>query len=32
MRISDLLSLSFENLRRRKGRTALTIIGVLVGT
>ena len=32
MRISDLLSLSFENLRRRKGRTALTIIGVIVGT
>ena len=32
MRISDLLSLSFENLRRRKGRTALTIIGVVVGT
>ena len=32
MRISDLLSLSFENLRRRKGRTTLTIIGVIVGT
>ena len=32
MKISDLLSLSFENLRRRKGRTILTIIGVVVGT
>lgn len=32
MKISDLLALSFENLRRRVGRTALTIIGVIVGT
>ena len=32
MKISDLLSLSFENLRRRKGRTALTVIGVVIGT
>lgn len=32
MKIIDLLSLSFENLRRRFGRTALTIIGVVVGT
>ncbi|MEG0911526.1 MAG: ABC transporter permease [Ruthenibacterium sp.] len=32
MKISDLLGLSFENLRRRKGRTILTIIGVVVGT
>lgn len=32
MRISDLLKLSTDNLRRRKGRTALTIIGVVVGT
>lgn len=32
MRISDLLALSFENLRRRRGRTTLTIIGVIVGT
>ena len=32
MKISDLLSLCFENLRRRKGRTTLTIIGVVVGT
>lgn len=32
MKISDLLRLSFDNLRRRKGRTALTVIGVVVGT
>ena len=32
MRITDLISLCFENLRRRKGRTALTVIGVMVGT
>lgn len=32
MRISDLLRLSTDNLRRRKGRTALTVIGVVVGT
>ncbi|MCI6639776.1 MAG: ABC transporter permease [Pygmaiobacter massiliensis] len=32
MRITDLVSLCFENLRRRKGRTALTVIGVMVGT
>ena len=32
MKISDLLSLCLENLRRRKGRTTLTIIGVVVGT
>ena len=32
MKISDLLRLSTENLRRRKGRTALTVIGVVVGT
>lgn len=32
MKISDLLRLSTVNLRRRKGRTALTIIGVVVGT
>ena len=32
MKISDLLKLSTDNLRRRKGRTALTIIGVVVGT
>lgn len=32
MRISDLVKLSTDNLRRRKGRTALTVIGVVVGT
>ena len=32
MKISDLLRLSADNLRRRKGRTALTVIGVVVGT
>ena len=32
MKISDLLKLSTDNLRRRKGRTALTVIGVVVGT
>ncbi len=32
MKISDLMKLSTDNLRRRKGRTALTIIGVVVGT
>lgn len=32
MKTSDLLRLSFDNLRRRKGRTALTVIGVVVGT
>ena len=32
MKISDLLRLSTDNLRRRKGRTALTVIGVVVGT
>ncbi|MDD4850632.1 MAG: ABC transporter permease [Gemmiger sp.] len=32
MKISDLISLSAKNLARRKGRTALTVIGVVVGT
>lgn len=32
MRISDLLKLAFRNLFRRKARTALTIIGVVIGT
>lgn len=32
MRISDLLRLALDNLRRRKGRTALTVIGVVVGS
>jgi ABC-type antimicrobial peptide transport system permease subunit len=31
MKISDLLKLSFDNLRRRKGRTALTVLGVVIG-
>ncbi|PKO14954.1 MAG: hypothetical protein CVU39_12825 [Chloroflexi bacterium HGW-Chloroflexi-10] len=32
MRFWDLLSLISENLRRRKGRVALTAIGVVIGT
>ena len=32
MRISDLLKLAFRNLFRRKARTALTVIGVIIGT
>lgn len=32
MKISDQISLSVSNLSRRKGRTALTIIGVIIGT
>lgn len=32
MKITDLLRLSTDNLRRRKGRTLLTVIGVVVGT
>lgn len=32
MKTADLLKLSTDNLRRRKGRTALTVIGVVVGT
>ena len=32
MKISDLVVLSAKNLIRRKGRTALTVIGVVVGT
>ncbi|MCL4561519.1 MAG: ABC transporter permease [Chloroflexi bacterium] len=32
MRFWDLLSLIFENLGRRKGRVALTAIGVVIGT
>lgn len=32
MKISDLVNLSVKNLSRRKGRTALTVIGVVVGT
>ena len=32
MRISDLFRLSFSNLRRRKTRTLLTVLGVVIGT
>ncbi|MBR5520964.1 MAG: ABC transporter permease [Oscillospiraceae bacterium] len=32
MKISDLLRLSFDNLKRRKGRTFLTVLGVIIGT
>ncbi|MDF2889066.1 MAG: hypothetical protein K0R23_3451 [Lacrimispora sp.] len=32
MRFSDLLSMSVNNLRRRKMRTFLTVLGVLIGT
>lgn len=32
MKISDLLSLSLRNLGRRKGRTALTVVGIVLGT
>ena len=32
MKVTDILRLALENLRRRKGRTALTVIGVVVGT
>lgn len=32
MKIFDLLRLCLDNLRRRKGRTVLTVVGVMVGT
>lgn len=32
MRISDLIKMGLRNLRRRKARTALTVIGVVIGT
>ncbi|TYQ15304.1 UNVERIFIED_CONTAM: ABC-type lipoprotein release transport system permease subunit [Acetivibrio alkalicellulosi] len=32
MKISDIFSMSFKNLMRRKIRTLLTLIGVLIGT
>lgn len=32
MRFIDLLSMSLNNLRRRKLRTALTVLGVIIGT
>lgn len=32
MRISDLIKMGLRNLNRRKARTALTVIGVVIGT
>ena len=32
MRISDLIKMGLRNLSRRKARTALTIIGMVIGT
>ena len=32
MRISDILRLCLDNLNRRRGRTILTVIGVVIGT
>ena len=32
MRFPDLLSMSLNNLRRRKLRTFLTVLGVIIGT
>ena len=32
MRISDLIKMGLRNLSRRKARTALTVIGVMIGT
>jgi len=32
MRISDLIKMGLKNLARRKARTALTVIGVVIGT
>lgn len=32
MRLTDLLAMSINNLRRRKLRTALTVLGVVIGT
>ena len=32
MRFPDLLIMSVNNLRRRKLRTALTVLGVIIGT
>ena len=32
MRFPDLLIMSFNNLRRRKLRTFLTVLGVIIGT
>ena len=32
MKISDLIKISTDNLKRRKGRTILTVLGVIIGT
>ncbi|MCX4317895.1 MAG: ABC transporter permease, partial [Lachnospiraceae bacterium] len=32
MKISDLMKMGLRNLGRRKARTALTIVGVVIGT
>ena len=32
MKFSDLLRMSINNLRRRKLRTGLTVLGVVIGT
>lgn len=32
MKFGDLLTMSLNNLRRRKLRTALTVLGVIIGT
>ena len=32
MKFSDILKLSIDNLRRRKWRTVLTVLGVTIGT
>ena len=32
MKISDLIRMGLRNLGRRKARTALTVIGVVIGT
>lgn len=32
MKTSDLLQISLNNLKRRKGRTILTVLGVIIGT
>lgn len=32
MRISDLIKMGLKNLSRRKARTALTVVGVIIGT